>query len=373
MYLDLDTLGSNFKVSASYSFSAVPEIELLKTDMTIARCNSVDETQVMRLVMNNPDYQIAKLWLGLIHWWKSDYRYAYKMFKSCEGMLDWNGNRDFRPYWYQLILMKDEVGTWDTWFSAINNFRSGASNLLLETSTDSRGEQIKELSHIYELYLHGHNSQAGQDALIEDFFNHNEPRDWTFVDIGAFDGFTMSNTRNLFNKGWGGLCVEPVESSFNKLSHLYKGEESVKCIHSAIGPLGGEDEVEIEIGANLATSRVLYGEKSSDKEYETVIAMNINSLLEEEEVYEFDFLNIDVENLNLEVMLSLDLERYRPKLVVVEYNRNSHHKTKMVNHMDEFGYKLWFDNLQDLFFCLKDSKSNPAFWNTKTLIPERGK
>lgn len=49
-------------------------------------------------------------------------------------------------------------------------------------------------------------SQAGQDRWV--FEISGQKRDGTFLDIGADDGFTNSNTRGLEEQGWRGLLVD---------------------------------------------------------------------------------------------------------------------------------------------------------------------
>ena len=53
-------------------------------------------------------------------------------------------------------------------------------------------------------------SQTGQDRLLFEHFFRGK-RNGVFVDVGAYDGTTFSNT--LFferSMGWSGLCVEPL-------------------------------------------------------------------------------------------------------------------------------------------------------------------
>ncbi len=67
-------------------------------------------------------------------------------------------------------------------------------------------------------------SQVGQDRfLLENFFRGK--RGGVFVDIGAYDGETFSNS--LFferTMGWTGLCVEPLPSAFEKLQDEPQGD-----------------------------------------------------------------------------------------------------------------------------------------------------
>ena len=362
--MDYQVLGSNFVVSSMYGNTPIDEIDLLETDMTIARCGQ--SNQIRGLIDSNPNDNYLKLWLGLIKWWNGEYRGAYKLFKACNGMTRYDGTHDFRPYWYQAILMKDEMRTWDTWYSALGHFRSTA-NRLVNLVLDSFNGNF-EPARTYLMYLNGYFSQAGHDALIEDFFNNNPPVYKKFVDIGAYDGVTMSNTRRMFAGGWAGICIEPVRSVFAKLKALYKGT-NVVCVNCAVGM--EDTEVNMELWENKAASRVLFGD--STKKTQPIHMYPINTVLEDNKIDAFDLLSIDVENLNAEVIQTLDLAKYRPSMIVVEYNDNEQTRLAIVNKLERFGYKLWFDSLQDLFLCTANSVSEPAFWNTKTLVPVRGK
>ena len=62
-------------------------------------------------------------------------------------------------------------------------------------------------------------SQNNEQDVILDYFSSRVGR---FLDIGAFDGITLSNTRALAELGWSGVAVEP--SPYNLCSLI----ESVK-------------------------------------------------------------------------------------------------------------------------------------------------
>ena len=73
-------------------------------------------------------------------------------------------------------------------------------------------------------------SQVGQDRfLLENFFRGR--RGGVFLDIGAYDGETLSNTL-FFEKtmGWTGLCVEPLPSAASRLP------SSVETVSSDVDP-----------------------------------------------------------------------------------------------------------------------------------------
>jgi FkbM family methyltransferase len=53
-------------------------------------------------------------------------------------------------------------------------------------------------------------SQRGEDVFLEPIL----PESGRYLDIGAYDGKTFSNTRRLAEKGWEGVCVEPAAYAF---------------------------------------------------------------------------------------------------------------------------------------------------------------
>jgi len=72
-------------------------------------------------------------------------------------------------------------------------------------------------------------SQNGQDSFLENNL-FKKINNGFFVDIGANDGVTFSNTYFFEKKGWDGLCVEPIPSVFEKLNQNRK----CKCICGVI-------------------------------------------------------------------------------------------------------------------------------------------
>ena len=49
-------------------------------------------------------------------------------------------------------------------------------------------------------------SQNQEEQYI---LNHFKDKQGTFLDLGAYDGKELSNTRALVEQGWAGCCVEP--------------------------------------------------------------------------------------------------------------------------------------------------------------------
>lgn len=66
------------------------------------------------------------------------------------------------------------------------------------------------IERMYEIKGKDHYSQSGEGLYLEYIFHHLNIRKGTFVDIGAGDGFNLSNTRHLKNLGWDGITVDKI-------------------------------------------------------------------------------------------------------------------------------------------------------------------
>src|SRR5690348_14672442 len=79
-------------------------------------------------------------------------------------------------------------------------------------------------------------SQNGEQKVIFDYFGGSPG---AFLDIGANDGETLSNSRALALSGWSGVCVEPSFRAYVRLSALYENNDSVECVNAAITSVDG--------------------------------------------------------------------------------------------------------------------------------------
>lgn len=55
-----------------------------------------------------------------------------------------------------------------------------------------------------------------------------------WLDIGAADGVTASNTRALALRGWAGVAVEPAALLFDRLATTYTTRDNVECVQAAV-------------------------------------------------------------------------------------------------------------------------------------------
>lgn len=251
------------------------------------------------------------------------------------------------------------VDDWQTqWALAQAASRSGRLDLVDEACAAVL-QRNPEFWFARELPKHarGFYAQLGQDQVIEEFFRTQPPRHKAFVEVGAFDGKHYSNVRRLVEReGWSGVCIEPVAKNFRKLAASYEGKP-VRCVRAAVGDEEGETDIHVssyphlpEWGSDVASLRNADRERwtatyGARWETERVPVRRLDSILRDEGVDGVDLVSIDCEGNDLEALTTLDLERFRPALLVVEHGEE---RQRVLEHACARGYSLLLDNGQDL-------------------------
>ena len=77
-------------------------------------------------------------------------------------------------------------------------------------------------------------SQYGEHEFILEHFAGRDPSTLSFMDVGAFDGRSLSNTWPLAQAGWSGLCVEPSPPAFCWLMKHYADNPRVQLLNACI-------------------------------------------------------------------------------------------------------------------------------------------
>ena len=140
---------------------------------------------------------------------------------------------------------------------------------------------MKKLSdYAYNVY-----SQFGEDGIIEKIFKILKPSSKVCIEVGAWDGFYLSNTANLWTNGWKGILIEGNENKYLSLVENVKGY-NCHCIKAFVG----------------------YERHNS-----------LENILKREGIFdEIDFLSIDIDGNDYYIFESLkDLS---PRLIACEFN-----------------------------------------------------
>ncbi|TVZ07099.1 FkbM family methyltransferase [Trebonia kvetii] len=160
--------------------------------------------------------------------------------------------------------------------------------------------------------------------LLELFFGKRNTG--TFVEVGAFDGITYSNTWGLAERGWTGVMAEPVPALAAKCRKNHQIHSSVKVIQTAVGSEPGVTS--LIVAGELTTANHAQATEYRDIDWARKLVTDtsievpvttLDALLEEQKApAEFDLLVVDVEGSEAAVFAGFALSRWLPKMIIVE-------------------------------------------------------
>jgi FkbM family methyltransferase len=182
-------------------------------------------------------------------------------------------------------------------------------------------------------------SDNGVDALVESML----PEFGYACDVGANLGDNGTNTLQLEEKGWIVLCVEPnplLEEHGRSKRKLWR---RVAC---GVGDCDGQIFTAYDgwphAGHSSLGDKSRYGVAGSPQAF-FVDIRRVDRILEEAGFPRLDFLSIDVEGWELEVLAGFTVERWKPKVIVFEDYLGRYDYVKLEGY--EFVDKLAFDRV----------------------------
>jgi len=182
-----------------------------------------------------------------------------------------------------------------------------------------------------------------ESRLVWDYFHRR--KEGVYVDVGANHPTEQSLTWFLELQGWRGVLIEPNPAFYKLLRErrprsrtfqLAVGspeDTGVAQLHLAVGH--GQSTIKPEFDAELSGERI------------QVEMRTLNSVLAEAGVDRVDFLSLDVEGTELDVLRGLDLERYRPELILLEdhlhhYGKHTYLRARGYKLVRRTGYNNWY-------------------------------
>ncbi len=198
-------------------------------------------------------------------------------------------------------------------------------------------------------------SQNKEEEVILNYFGSSTG---VFIDIGANDGITFSNTRALAERNWQGVLVEPSPKAFFKLKELYAGHKGFYLYPYAIsghngkamlqesGPLCSANDVGlVSTFHSHEVDRFASAVKYEPVEVET---FRWKTFLNRLKFKEFDMISIDVEGDELSILPYMDLSS--TKLICLEWNGKPELKTEYEKYLS--GFKLIYTSAENLVYGL---------------------
>ena len=164
----------------------------------------------------------------------------------------------------------------------------------------------------------------------------------TCIDVGAARPTRGNNTYYFEQKGWTVYCIEPNIKCIPALTEARKnvfnfacGAQNLDEVEFTICTLeGGNQEAvtSLTIDQRLLEEHMIY---NPTLEKVMVKLRTLDSFIEEQEIGKIDFVSIDTEGTEFDVLSGFDVQKYKPRLLVIENNFKDH---KIEDYLRDFGY-----------------------------------
>ena len=187
------------------------------------------------------------------------------------------------------------------------------------------------------------------------------PNKGYFVDCGCFDGEVGSNTYKLEKYGWKGICIDAFPKNFSRrpnskvVTAVVHGEKDLlmqftKCQYPELS------------GLTQYLGRTKW-EKFIDETVEVKTSL-LHEILDQNQAPNFiEYLNLDVEGVELEVLKTFPFDRYTFGCISLEHAYDEPRRTDIRKFLATKGYKLFKQEKVDDWFY-HDSQTQPKKENT---------
>lgn len=214
--------------------------------------------------------------------------------------------------------------------------------------------------HTFDTYHLRSYSQEGEDMILRNIFRNK--RDGFYVDIGAHHPKLFSNTYFFYKIGWSGINVDAMPGSMD----IFKKTRSRDInLEQAVSDIEQELTFYAFNPAALNTfSPELASERKQIQKFKFLFEKKIKThkLIDILEEYvpsktNINFMTIDVEGLDLEVLKSNDWNRYRPQVILIEslnFDFDNRANDQVYSFLTERGYRIFSKTVNTLFFLEKN-------------------
>jgi FkbM family methyltransferase len=209
-------------------------------------------------------------------------------------------------------------------------------------------------------------AQSGEDIILAQLFYKRNIQNPSYLDIGANHPRYISNTYYFYLRGSRGVCIEPNPVLYKELKKIRPAD---KILNAGIG-MDERSEADFYMFPPEADGLSTFSKKEADYwgevgmknvgriKYEKVIKIpliTINSVIATHFKNGPDFISLDVEGLDMEILQSLNYSLYSPKVICVEtllYDADQQERknTGIIDFLISKGYEVYADTHVNTIF-----------------------
>jgi FkbM family methyltransferase len=180
----------------------------------------------------------------------------------------------------------------------------------------------------------------------------------TYLDIGAYDPIHLSNTFFFYEQGNSGVCVEPDPSLHQRINKLRKRDI---CLNMGVGVREEKAKFYILSTKCLNTFSLEEAEHYQAKGWEKIVnildiqLITVNKIIRDHFSSHPNFVSMDVEGLDFEIIQSFDFSICRPEVFCIEtltYTQDKEEKklNEIIDYMITQNYLIYADTYINTIF-----------------------
>ncbi len=197
-------------------------------------------------------------------------------------------------------------------------------------------------------------SQEGEDVVLASLIN--KPHGY-YIDVGAHHPMRLSNTYYYYKQGWNGINIDAAPGSMAMFQELRARDTNLEI---AISDSESICDFYIFLEGALNTFNKELAEKylrigNKLKEIIKIPTKTLASVLQDylPKDQKIDFMNVDVEKFDTQVLISNDWNRYRPKVIMIEdaqFDIRKLDESEVFCFLSHLNYRLVAQTKNTLFF-----------------------
>lgn len=199
-------------------------------------------------------------------------------------------------------------------------------------------------------------SQEGEDLILSRFFEGK--RKGFFIDIGAFHPIRFSNTFKFYKLGWHGINIEARPGSKKLFDSIRKRDINVECpvsdVASELVYYCFNEPALNGFSSQLTMERKGIGHYKVIKEIK-MMTKRLDEILDKYLLIDqkIDFMSIDVESFDLNVLKSNNWNKYKPEVILVEdLEFDFNNSSSITLYLKSNGYQMFARTFNTSLFKL---------------------
>jgi len=179
-----------------------------------------------------------------------------------------------------------------------------------------------------------------EDAAVLDYFKGK--KNGFYIDVGCHHPTYINNTYLLYKQNWSGINIDISQFSIDLFNHMRPQDLNYNCAISnknKIVKLFYQKEFsQLSTIKSIQAKSVFQGNiKEKD-----IQAFSLDEILNRDKYKntKIDFLNIDVEGADLEVLEGLSFDKFKPELICLEIHDKEVKKSEIYNFLINKNYEL---------------------------------